>query len=57
MRVRLPSVKYQVACVFMLMGEYSLAADIYDLKWADLSYWGNKVGNDLVMEFMLKYSG
>lgn len=56
-RVRLPSVKYQIACVFMLLGEYSLATDIHDLKWTDISSWGDKVGNDLLKKFMLEYSG
>jgi len=56
-RVRLPSVKYQIACVFTLLGKYSLAADIHDLKWTDLSSWGDKVGNDLLKKFMIEYSG
>ncbi len=51
-RVRLPSVKYQIACVFMLLGEYSIAEEIHRLKWSDLSSWGDKIGNDLLKQFM-----
>lgn len=50
--VKAPSVKYQVACVFMVIGEYSIAQQIHRLDWSDLSPFGDKVGNNLLKHFM-----
>jgi hypothetical protein len=53
--VKLPSVRYQIACVFMLLGEYAIAESIHQLRWSDLSSWGDKTGNDLLKHFMRAY--
>lgn len=54
-QIKLPSVKYQLACIFMILGEYTIADEIYQLRWSDLSSWGDKVGNGLLKNFMLSY--
>jgi hypothetical protein len=54
-KVKLPSIRYQIACVFMLLGEYTIAEDIHSLRWSDLSAWGDKVGNNLLKHFMKAY--
>lgn len=51
------SIQYQAACVFMLLGEYSVAEKLYHLRWSDLSGWGDKVGNDLLKHFMKSWPG
>ena len=51
-KIKAPSVQYQIACVFMLLGEYSVAEELYALRWSDLSGWGDKVGNGLLQHFM-----
>lgn len=53
--VKLPSVQYQIASVFMLLGEYTIAESLHHLRWVDLSSWGDKVGNDLLKHFMKAY--
>jgi hypothetical protein len=47
--------KYQVAVVFMLLGEYTIAEQIHSPGWNDLSSWGDKVGNDLLKHFMKSF--
>jgi hypothetical protein len=53
--IKLPSVRYQVACIFMILGEYTIAEQIHRLDWADLSPFGDKVGNNLLKQFMRAY--
>ena len=53
--IKLPSLEYQLACVFMLLGEYTIAESIHHLRWTDISTWGDKVGNDLLKHFMQEY--
>ena len=55
-KVKAPSVQYQIACVFMLLGEYTIAESLYHLRWVDLSGWGDKVGNGLLKHFMNPYA-
>lgn len=54
-KIKLPSVQYQVAVVFALLGEYSIAERIHSVKWSDLSSWGDKVGNNLLKRFMRSF--
>lgn len=54
-RINPPSLKYQVAVVFMLLGEYTIAEPIHSPGWNDLSSWGDKVGNDLLKHFMKSF--
>jgi hypothetical protein len=54
-RVVLPSVKYQIACLFMVLGEYTIADEVHRPRWSDLSAWGDKVGNNLLKHFMKAY--
>jgi hypothetical protein len=54
-KVRLPSMQYQIACVFMLLGEYTVAEEVHRLRWSHLSAWGDKVGNNLLKHFMKAY--
>ena len=55
-QVKLESVRYQIACILMLLGEYTRAEEIYRPRWVDLSSWGDKIGNDLLKHFMKAYS-
>lgn len=54
-QIRLPSIRYQLACIFMLLGEFTIAENIHALEWPDLSSWGDKVGNGLLKQFMMTY--
>ncbi|MBW8183563.1 hypothetical protein [Shewanella nanhaiensis] len=47
-----PSVRIQIACVFAILGEHSIAQEIHELRWGDLSSWGDKVTNGMLKKFM-----
>ncbi len=53
--IKLPSVRYQVACILMVLGEYAIAEDIHRPRWSNLSTFGDKVGNSLLKHFMKAY--
>ncbi len=54
-QIRRSSVRYQVACIFTILGEYTIANDVYRVTWSDLSSWGDKIGNGLLKQFMRSY--
>ena len=47
-----PSVRLQVATVFAMLGEHSIAHDIHQLEWRDLSTFGDKVSNGMLQKFI-----
>lgn len=47
-----PSIRMQIACVFTVLGEYDTAEEIHEIRWRDLSDWGDKVVNGILKKYM-----